>query len=481
MGNGFEYGEERIKKLEVLRELGIEPYPGRVSEVVPIGSVIKDFEVFAKNESRVWVAGRILTFRAHGKSTFSDIVDGTGKIQIYFKFDIIGQEKYELLKLIDIGDFLCVYGVPFVTKTGEKTINVYDYTILAKSLRPLPEKWHGLKDPDLRYRKRYLDLIANPETKKIFTVRADLLRLTREFFYSQGFLEFETPILQPLYGGAFAKPFTTHFYALEKDLYLRIATELYLKRLLVGGFDKVFELGKNFRNEGLDRFHNPEYTSLEAYQSYTDYYGMMTLAENYLSFLAKTIKNSDEFSYQGKKVSVKPPFKRLSFVDSIKMKTGLNILKATETELLNYCEKEGIKVERRNRAKIIEKIFDEKVVPGLEEPTFVLDYPVELSPFAKFKDDNKELVERFELFILGIELANAFTELNDPFEQRARFEEQIRMKTEDFVSEIDEDFIEALEYGMPPAGGIGFGIDRLVMIFADAPSIREVILFPILR
>jgi len=481
MENELEYRMIRLKKAEELKKIGINPYPARVKPPNPISEILSQFQTLLENQSEIRIAGRMVAFRGHGKSSFAHIEDGSGKIQIYFRYDTLGEEKYSLLKFLDIGDFLSVSGKVFLTHTGEKTVQVLDLALLAKSLLPLPEKWHGLKDPDLRYRKRHLDLISNPESKRIMKIRSELIRLTREFLNSRGFLEFETPILQPLYGGAFAKPFTTHFFALDRDLYLRIATELYLKRLIIGGFERVYELGKNFRNEGLDRFHNPEFTALEAYQAYTDYYGMMDLTESYMAFLAQKIKGSFRFTYQGEEVDFTPPFRRENFFEAIKTRTGIDVKTASEDELVRYCEEENIKIERKNLPKLMEKIFDEKVTPTLRQPTFILDYPVSISPFAKKKEGEDGVVERFEFFVLGMELANAFTELNDPIDQRQRFEEQLRLKTDDFVQEMDTDFLEAMEQGMPPCGGIGFGIDRIVMLFSDAPSIREVIPFPILK
>ncbi len=485
------FADQRKDKLRKIEEAGINPYPARVTPGREIKQVLDEFE--SRKESSVEIAGRIMSVRKHGKSCFMDINDGTAKIQLYFKYNILGKENYEHLDWLDIGDIIGVSGEPFVTRKGERSLNVSSYQLLSKSLLPLPEKWHGLKDPDLRYRKRYLDLIANPESKRKLRQRSQIMQLIRAFLDNQGFQEFETPILQNLYGGAFAKPFTTYMDALDKQLYLRIATELYLKRLLIGGFPKVYELGKDFRNEGLDRMHNPEFTALEIYQAYSDYYQMMKLTEELLIHLVKEIKGEPRLKYQENEIELKAPFERVQFAQKFKEATGIDLrttgsgtstgsgTPASEDELYSFCQQHSIKITRKSLPKMVEKIFDEMVVSELINPTFVMDYPVYMSPLAKKKDDL--LVERFEFYMFGMEVANAFTELNDPREQKARFEYQMKLKAEgeEEVQEMDTDFLEALAYGMPPAGGIGFGVDRLIMILTDAYSIREIIPFPTLK
>ena len=459
---------ERRSKLEGIRESGIKPYGGRFQRSHRLGEAV---EV----EAKVKVAGRIMALRRHGRTTFADLRDGSGQIQTYVGFDLLGEERYNLFGKLDIGDFVGVEGEVFKTKTGERTIKVEGFTILSKSLRPLPEKWHGLKDVEIRYRQRYLDLIANEEVRKIFNLRSSLIKLMRQWLDERGFLEVETPMLQPIPGGAAGKPFKTHQDALEIDLYLRIAPELYLKRLLVGGFEKVYEINRSFRNEGISTRHNPEFTMLEVYQAYADYQDMMELAEELIIHLAESLLGGKKFTYQGKQIDLTRPWRQITFHETMKEMHGVDI---EEEDIESLTEKirsagvklEGEKVTRSALIRLLEKSLSST------SPTFVIDYPAFLCPLAKKKDESR--AERFELFIGGCELANAYSELNDPIEQRDRFEEQ---KGDEGGKIIDEDFVRALEYGMPPAGGLGLGIDRLIMLFTDSPSIREVILFPQLR
>jgi len=393
----------------------------------------------------------------------------------------LGDEKYKIFKKTDIGDFLGVEGPTFRTKMGELSIRVEDFKVLAKSLRPLPEKWHGLKDVELRYRKRYLDLIANEKVSKIFQQRSQLIRKMRKFLEERDFLEVETPMMQELPGGAKARPFLTHHQALDADLYLRIAPELYLKRLLVGGFEKVYEINKSFRNEGIDTLHNPEFTMLETYTAYSDYEEMMEMTENLITFLSREILKKEEIEYQGQKINLKSPWTRMSLEESLKKYCSLEDFSNLE-KMRKIAQ--GLDLEltgKESGFEIGDNIFEKKVQPGLTSPTFILDYPINTSPLAKNKPAHPEIAERFELFIAGLEIANAYSELNDPGEQRRRFENEVKEKREGIERGVDEDYLEALEYGMPPAGGLGIGIDRLVMLFTNSSSIREVILFPQLR
>ncbi len=466
---------ERKKKLAELRKLGIEPYGRRFIRTHKIAEIKGDIP------GKVKIAGRIVALRGHGKAAFADIKDITGKMQLYFKNDILGDGRYEIFEKVDIGDFLGVEGSVFRTRTGELTIRVEDFKILAKSLRPLPEKWHGLKDVELRYRKRYLDLIANEEVPEIFRKRSQLIKKMREFLEKKGFLEVETPIMQEIPGGAKARPFITRHQALDTELYLRIAPELYLKRLLVGGLEKVYEINKSFRNEGIDTLHNPEFTMLEAYSAYGDYQEMMELTESLIVSLAKEILGKEELNYQEQKINLKSPWQRMSLKESLKkycsfedfsdLKKMRKIAKSLNLELTGA----------ENGFEIGDAIFKKKVQASLINPVFILDYPLSTSPLAKSKPGNAEIVERFELFIGGLEIANAYSELNDPREQRKRFEEELKEERESVKKAIDEDYLEALEYGMPPAAGLGIGIDRLVMLLTNSPSIRNVILFPQLK
>ncbi len=472
--------QARRGKLEKIKSLGIDPYPYRFERTHSFEAVIERFDALSAAEETVTLAGRLISLRGHGKTSFAHLTNGRLKIQIYIRQDEVGESVYSLFKLLDVGDFLGVKGRLFRTKTGEPTLKVEEFKLLSKSLRPLPEKWHGLKDKELRYRERYLDLIANPQTRAVFEKRTEIIRFLRSFLDKKGFWEVETPILQPLYGGAFAQPFLTHHQALDQTLFLRIADELYLKRLIVGGFEMVYEFGKDFRNEGMDRTHNPEFTQLELYQAYADYQDIMELTEEMITGLAQFLNGSTRLSYQGEEIDLSPPWRRISVRDSLLEWGGVDIGLASEGELRELCGSQGIDTtEISGRGKLIEKLLDQLVEPKLQQPTFLIDYPQEISPLAKSHRSKPGVVERFELFICGLELGNAFSELNDPLEQRKRFQAQAAERGGE--TKIDEDFLSALEYGMPPTGGLGIGIDRLVMLFTDQPSIRDVILFPQLR
>ncbi len=474
----------RKEKLKKLREKSINPYPYSFGKTHLSSEIVDGFEKLEAEETEVKIAGRIVALRPHGKTVFGHLKDGAGKIQIYVKKDEVGEEKFELLDLLDIGDFLGVTGKVFKTRTGEITVRANDFQILCKSLRPLPEKWHGLQDKELRYRQRYVDLIVNDDVKKIFLFRTELIRALREFLDGSGFVEVETPSLQPLYGGAFARPFVTHHNALDVDLYLRIADELYLKRLIVGGFEKVYEVCKVFRNEGMDRNHNPEFTMLELYQAYADYNDIMELYEKLLNHATTKVLGSNQFEFEGNQIDLTPPWKRLPMMEAIREHAGVDLAGKSEDEIRKAAE--GLEVKEnlnRPKGKLIEAIFETKVQPKLIQPTFITDFPVEMSPLAKHHREKEGLTERFELFIGGCEMGNAFSELNDPMDQRERFKQQAELakRGDDEAQVLDEDFIRALEYGMPPTGGLGFGVDRLVMVLSNTHSIREVIFFPQMR
>jgi lysyl-tRNA synthetase class 2 len=461
----------RYQKLEKLKEKGIKPFGERYQ----IDSTTKEIkENFKEEEKRkVKIAGRILSIREHGKACFAHIKDRKGEIQVYAKYDKLGEEKFSLFTMLDIGDFIGVYGEVFRTRKGEITILIFDFVFLCKSLHPLPEKYHGLRDVELRYRQRYVDLIVNREVADIFILRSKIIYKIREFLNSRDFLEVETPIMQPIPGGALARPFETYHNALGIKLYLRIAPELYLKKLVVGGFERVYELNRCFRNEGISTKHNPEFTMIEIYQAYADYWDMMDLSEEMIKYVALEIFNSLKIDYQGREIDLEKPFQRITLLDSIEKYTGERIESLEEVRDLARRLKVEFQ-EEENEGEILDNIFSEYIEPKLISPTFIIDYPKITSPLAKSKDNDPLWVERFEIYIGGQELGNAYSELNDPMEQRRRFSEQKKEK-------MDEDFLQALEYGLPPTGGLGIGIDRLVMLFANVPSIREVILFPQLR
>ncbi len=477
--------QDRLAKLQRWRKRGIDPFAvTRFDRTHQVAEIQAQFE--ALQGQTVRIAGRLLALRAHGKLTFADLLDGSGKIQLMARINTLGQEAYERFGDLDVGDLLGVEGTVLKTRTGETTVEVRQFWLLAKALRPIPEKWHGLKDVEVRYRQRYLDLIANPSVREIFVKRTLLLRAIRQFLDERGFLEVETPILQPVYGGALARPFITHHNALDMDLYLRIAPELYLKRLLVGGFERVYEIGRNFRNEGIDARHNPEFTMLEAYQAYADYHDIMRLVEELIAFVAQSVLGTTTITYQGHTIDLTPPWRRLSLMDALKEVTGVDFLAfRNDDERARAIGRQlGLSIEPTDHwGRVLDEALKKKVVPTLIQPTFLLDYPVEISPLAKRKPDDPTMTERFQGFIGGLEVANAFSELNDPLDQRERFEMQQRLRERGDVEAhpLDWDFVTALEYGMPPTGGLGIGIDRLMMLFTNSPSIREVILFPLLR
>lgn len=474
----------RREKLKKLREKNINPYPYNFKRTHTSSEIIKNFEKLSTDETEVKIAGRMISLRLHGKTLFFHLLDGAGKIQVYVKLDEVGKEKFELFDLFDIGDHLGITGKVFKTRTGEITVRATDFCILSKSLLPLPEKWHGLQDKEIRYRQRYVDLIVNREVGRIFLIRTELIKAIRRFLDGLGFVEVETPILQPLYGGAFARPFVTHHNTLDMDLYLRIADELYLKRLIVGGFEKVYEISKSFRNEGMDRNHNPEFTMLELYQAYADYNDIMELYEKLLNFVAKEVLGLTKLEYEGNQIDLTPPWRRLPLLDSIKEHTGVDLTNKSEEKIRKIASDLEVKEDlSRPKGKLIEAIFETLVQPNLIQPTFIIDYPIELSPLAKKHREKEGLTERFELFLGGCEMGNAFSELNDPLDQRERFKQQMELakKGEKEAQMLDDDFLRALEYGMPPTGGLGFGIDRLVMVFTNTHSIREVIFFPQMR
>jgi len=457
----------RLKKLANLKKAGVDSYPAESFRSHKISEILENFDNFLKESGKPTLAGRLMSLREHGGATFCDLKDGSAKIQLFFKKDAVGEKEYDFfLENFDIGDFIEAAGPLIRTKAGEPTLEVQNYRMLAKTLLPLPEKWHGLQETEERYRKRYLDLIFNGEIREKFEKRSEIIKKVRDYFIGQGCIEVETPILQVVPGGALAKPFKTHLNTLDLDLYLRVAPELYLKRLLVAGFESVFEIGRNFRNEGIDRDHNPEFTMLEAYFAYKDYNWLMAFTENLFIHL-----NGD----------FKKPFKKEKFNDLIKKASKLDYGKNSEKEFVRFAEDSGIKVGKEmTKANLADEIFKKLIRPELIEPTFVIDHPVDLSPLAKKLEGNENNVARFQLVAGGLELANAFSELNDPLDQKERFEEQKELKGDE-VHPYDKDFLEALEYGMPPAAGIGIGMDRVVVLLTNSNSLREIILFPTMK
>jgi len=483
-----EIAGQRLSKLDRLRSRSIDPYPNRCRRTHTTQEAAHLFQQHEGAETpvpEVSVAGRIVAQRAMGKATFLDIRDGSGKIQAYCRRDTLGDEKYELLHDLDIGDFAGVSGGLFRTRSGEITVDASDIAVLAKSLQPLPEKWHGLTDVEKRYRQRYLDLISNEEARRIFALRSRVIAAVRRFLDGRGFVEVETPVLLPVAAGAMARPFATQHHALNQSLYLRIALELYLKRLIIGGMDKVYEIGRIFRNEGISVKHNPEFTMLESYEAYADYTSVMEMVEELVHHVALEVLGGEEVRLGDDVISFARPWRRVTLREELREASGVDFLDERYRDLAALREefdRLGVPLEERaSWGRLVDRLFSVFVEPHLVQPTFVLDYPVEMSPLAKTKPDDPRLVERFECFIGGIEIANAFTELNDPLEQRRRFEEQERLRSmmgDEEVERLDEDFLTALEHGMPPAGGLGIGIDRLVMALAGQRSIREVILFP---
>lgn len=479
----------RLQHLQALREKGINPYPNTAQRTHTIADVLAHFDEYAGPEKSYTLVGRIRLLREMGKVTFAQIEDGTGRIQIYLRINDIGADKYQLIKLLDIGDFIQVTGFLFYTRTHEPTLHVQDIRILAKGLHPLPEKYHGLEDKDTRQRKRYLDLIANgDEVKQVFVTRSRMITTIRQFLDDHDFIEVETPILQPLYGGANARPFITHHNTLDRDLFLRIALELYLKRLIVGGFERVYEIGRNFRNEGIDRSHNPEFTMLEFYMAYADYNDTLKLVEELIAYTAQKLKDTLHIIYQGIKLDLTLPWQRYSLLDVIEKYTGIDVRQFPDKDsLAAEMQAKGYEVDPKfGYGRLVEElksaIFRQRP-PELLQPLFLVDYPLDVSPLTKQHREIPGLVERFQPFIAGIECGNAYTELNDPLDQRARFEDQARQRAQgdEETQPLDEDFLEALEVGMPPTSGVGLGVDRLVMLFTDQESIRDVILFPTMR
>jgi lysyl-tRNA synthetase class 2 len=472
---------EMRDNLARMRELGVEPYPRRSERTHVSSEIVEAFDTLEGTE--VAVAGRLMSVRGHGKAGFADLVDGGGKVQLYVRKDEVGEEQYELWKLVDVGDIVGARGEVMKTKTGEVSVKVKSVAVLAKALKPLPEKWHGLKDKELRYRHRSLDLIANDDSRRVFLLRSRMLRVSREFLWERGFVEVETPILQPNYGGAFARPFTTHHHSLGMDLYLRIADELYLKRLIVGGIERVFEIGKDFRNEGMDRTHSPEFSQLELYQAYADYHDMMEITESLVARLAVELLGTTKVTWGDREIDLSPPWRRLTVRDALVEAVGEEAL-GSAAALAAAAKAKGLDVEAPVEfGPLAEDVLSTLVEPKLVEPTFLIDYPKAISPLAKETPEDPETVERFEFFIGGLELGNSFTELNDPDEQRRRFElqEAQREGGDAEAQGMDEDFVFALEHGMPPTGGLGIGLDRLAMLLTGAPNIRDVILFPPMR
>ena len=476
--------QQRHENLKSLRELGVEPYPYRFPVTHSTARARKGFEDLSASGEEIAVAGRLLSIRGHGKSTFGHIQDAAGRIQVYFKLNVMGEAGYRVVKLLDVGDWIGVRGTLFRTRMGEITVEVHELTLLAKCLRPLPEKWHGLKDTETRYRRRYLDLIVNEDTRRTFRTRAALVRALRRRLDEAGFLEVDTPVLQPIYGGAFARPFVTHHETLDMDLYLRISDELYLKRLIVGGLERVYEIARDFRNEGIDRTHNPEFTMLEFYQAYADYEDMMAVTEELISGAVSEATGSHQVAYRDHTIDFSPPWRKVRYFDALLEATGMDLSAADENEVREAAGRLGIDLEGKvGLGHAVDEIFSETVEPNLIQPTFVTDFPYELSPLAKRHRSDERVVERFELFVAGMELANAFSEQNDPGEQAAAFARQasLRERGDQEAQVTDQDYLRALETGMPPTGGVGIGVDRLVMVATGAQNIREVILFPLLR
>ena len=486
---------QRRTKLTQIREKGINPYPYRFEATHRSSEVIGNFEPLSESKEAVRIAGRLMSIRGHGKTSFAHMQDAAGRIQIYVRKDTLGEESFALYKLMDIGDLIGVEGTVFRTRTGEITVEVRDFEVLCKSLRPLPiekkrvedgEKvtFDAVSDKELRYRQRYVDLILHPEVRQTFERRTKIVSAIRRFLEERDFMEVETPILQPLYGGASARPFVTHHNALDIDLYLRISDELYLKRLIVGGYERVYEFCKDFRNEGMDRSHNPEFTLLELYQAYADYGDMMRITEEMVSSVAEELFGSQRVDYQGTEIDFTPPWKRVTMLGAIAEYAGVHLEGTSEEAMRKTCAGLDVEVDgTMGSGKMMDEIFKKYVEPHLIQPTFVMDYPVETAPLAKRHRKNPSLTERFEAFVNGSEIANAFSELNDPLDQRERFETQARLRAMggDEAQALDEDFLRALEYGMPPTGGLGIGIDRLVMLLTNAPSIRDVLFFPQMR
>jgi len=483
-----EVRRRRIEEVEELRKMGIEPYPYRFEKTHTTMDVRRKYEETlkvgeVKEDEKLSVAGRVMSIRHHGKSSFFHIKDSTGRVQIYINKQAVGDEKFKVFKkYVNIGDVVGIKGFPFKSRTGELTVFAEDFRILSKALRTLPEKWHGLKDKEIIYRQRYVEMIINDSALKRFKKRFEVIKLIRDFLDNKGFIEVETPILHYVTGGAAAKPFITHLNVYDIDMYLRIAPELYLKRLIVGGFEKIYEIGKNFRNEGVSYKHNPEFTTLELYQAYADYTDIMNLTEELITFIIEKTCGNLKIEYQGVEIDFSRPWKRIDIRDFIKERLGVDIVEDPDDVLLKKLEEKGVEPAIKTRGHLIEKLWD-LVEDEIVNPTFLLNHPVEISPLAKRHRDDPRVTERFELIIFGREIANAFSELNDPVDQMKRFEEQAKLREagDEEAHMMDRDFVRALEYGMPPVGGLGLGIDRLIMFVTNSPSIRDVIPFPLVR
>lgn len=478
--------QARREKLNAFIEKGVAPFGHRYEVTHHAADIRAEFGNIENEEDagEVQIAGRLMAIRGHGKASFGTLADRTGNIQIYFKLDILGEEKYSQFKLLDIGDIIGLRGQVFKTKRGELTVRVEDFDLLSKSLRPLPEKFHGLKDVEIRYRQRYLDLIVNPEVRETFLKRTKIIQAIRQYLDERNFIEVETPILSTIAGGAAARPFITHHNTLDIDLYLRIATELNLKRLIVGGFERVYEIGRIFRNEGMDNRHNPEFTSVEIYQAYGDYNDLINVTEGICCLAAEKVLGSTKITYQGVELDLKNP-PCISMNEAVKNKTGKDFLScATVEEARAMADEIGVAYEQRfGIGGILNAAFEAKVEEDLIQPIFITGHPTEISPLAKKNPNDPRITDRFEFFVYGRELANGFTELNDPIDQKARFEEQLKAREAGDAEAhvMDTDFICALEYGLPPTGGLGIGVDRLVMLLTDSPSIRDVLLFPTMK
>jgi len=482
--------QQRLTKLERFKQRGVLPYPSRVKRSHDIAEAMALYQPETggqpTEEVQFHLAGRLMSVRVMGKSTFAHLEDGSGRLQLYLQKDALGDEAYDIFRRdFDVGDFVAVTGVLFTTRSGEITLRVSHYELAAKALHPLPEKWHGLKDMETRHRQRYLDLIANPEARDVFIKRTKIVSAMRRYLDEAGFLEVETPALQPVYGGALARPFTTYHHTLDTTLYLRISDELYLKRLIVGGLDKVYEICKDFRNEGVSTRHNPEFTMMECYWAYADYADMMRLTEEMVAEIAQEALGTTQITYQGHEIDLTPPWRRLSLTEALRQATEIDIDVFTELEpLWAECQRLQLKTSPQpSWGKLVEALLSDYVEPELIQPAFIHTYPLDISPFSKQCPDKPRLVERFELFIAGREIGNAYSELNDPLAQRERFESLKALAEDDggATHPVDEDYVTALMYGMPPTGGLGIGVDRLVMLLTNQASIREVILFPTLR
>ena len=478
--------QQRIEKLNQIKALGINPYPYKFNKKSSASEILERYKKLKEHEQtkdNVSMAGRIMTIRLMGKASFLHIQDETGKIQVYLRQEDIGEKNYELFRKFDMGDIIGIEGNVFKTKAGELSVWAKKIELLCKSIRPLPEKWHGLKDIEIRYRKRYLDLIANPEVKEVFIKRARIINFIREFLNKNGYIEVETPVIQPIYGGASAKPFKSYINDLKMDVFLRISDELYLKRLIVGGFEKVYEISKDFRNESVDTTHNPEFTMLEFYQAYADYNEMMNIVEDIIVGACKQLNGTGRINFKNHKIELKKPFERITMKDAMIKYANIDMDKLSDKDLKKKLDEHHIKYDEFSRGNSMQLLFEELVEDKLIQPTFVTEHPIETIPLCKPTRTDNNLIERFELFICGYELSNAYSELNDPILQRRLLEDQAKQlkKGNEEANPMDEDFLEAIETGMPPTGGVGIGIDRLVMVLTGNDSIKDVILFPFMK